>query len=378
MSNESVETFGRTANDAARAATAGRYVLHTLANATRISREGDARTLVGAFRKVPAIIACAGPSLDRNIHDIAHVRDRALIIACDTAARPLMHAGVEPNLIVAIDGSQTNAAHLAGLPVRRARLVAEGSLHPSAFGSFERRTFFCKVSDHEPWSWFRSIGVDRQRLEAWGSVATTAFALALEMGCDPIVFIGADMAFTDGRAYCRGTSFESQWASWTASGETYDAVWAQLVGRWTQIEASDVTGRKVVTAPHLLEFRNWIVRRAATTQARVLNATGAGLLTGGAVAEATAWEALHASPALDASAVDRALADLHQIDTDEMPRMYDAVTEVVAGGRAEDIRRWIEFSASRLTPGAIRHALCTPDQEAWALAHSRFLALESI
>src|SRR5262245_28966073 len=103
MSNES---FGKSANDAARAATAGRYVLHTLANATRISREADARTLAGAFSGVPAIIACAGPSLDRNIHDIAHVRDRALVIGCDTAARPLTHAGVEPHLVVAIDGSQ--------------------------------------------------------------------------------------------------------------------------------------------------------------------------------------------------------------------------------------------------------------------------------
>jgi GTPase SAR1 family protein len=47
-------------------------------------------------------------------------------------------------------------------------------------------------SDHEPWPWLRSLGLDRSVLEVWGSVLTGAVDLAIRMGCSPIVLVGAD------------------------------------------------------------------------------------------------------------------------------------------------------------------------------------------
>ena len=33
----------------------------------------------------------------------------------------------------------------------------------------------------------------------------------LGLGCDPIVFTGADLAYTDGLLYCRNTTYEPEW-----------------------------------------------------------------------------------------------------------------------------------------------------------------------
>ena len=55
-------------------------------------------------------------------------------------------------------------------------------------------------------------------MRAWGSVLTTAYDLAVKLGCDPIVFIGADLAYTDAQPYCRGTVYEENWATAVAGG----------------------------------------------------------------------------------------------------------------------------------------------------------------
>ena len=39
-------------------------------------------------------------------------------------------------------------------------------------------------------------------------MSTVAFALAAALGCSPIVLVGQDLAFTDGRTHAEGTRFE--------------------------------------------------------------------------------------------------------------------------------------------------------------------------
>src|SRR5262249_16869518 len=145
--------FQGDANLAARRSLSSRYLLHTLANAPAIARESNAAQLTALFAGKPAVIAAAGPSLDRNVHDLAPVLDRALGIGCDTAAWPLLSAGVTPHLIVSVDASEANARHLSSFPSARTTLVSEASVHPSALHGFAGRTFFFKVADHEPWPW---------------------------------------------------------------------------------------------------------------------------------------------------------------------------------------------------------------------------------
>src|SRR6185436_6716403 len=85
---------GVRANEEARREFAGRYLLNTLNNLPAISSEGDAAGLFGAFAGVPAIVIGAGPSLDRNVEHLRTLQERGLLIAVDTAVRPLLAADV--------------------------------------------------------------------------------------------------------------------------------------------------------------------------------------------------------------------------------------------------------------------------------------------
>src|SRR5688500_9262099 len=134
--------FSAGANATARRQHGARYLLNTLKNLGALAREGDVAALAGAAPGVPAIVVAAGPSLDANIDALREVGEHAIIIAVDTALRPLLAAGISPHVVVAVDPTEANGRHLWDLsPCAGTYLVAEASLDPSAVEFFRGRTF---------------------------------------------------------------------------------------------------------------------------------------------------------------------------------------------------------------------------------------------
>jgi hypothetical protein len=272
------------ANAGAENALAGPYLLNTIENLGVIAHEGDVDALAGAFEGVPAIVVAAGPSLDCVVADLVRLQDRALVIAVDTALRPLLAQGVVPHLGVAVDPSERNARHLTALDgVDGTWFVAEPSVHPSAFPTFAGRTFTFRVGDNHPWPWLSSLGVTRGMLAAWGSVLVSALDLAVRVGAEPIAIVGADLAYTGGQPYCRGTAFEEDWAREIRKGERLVDVWHRVAARPGAHERPDVDGRPTPTLPHLVAFRDRLLEQIATSSRRIVNATGGGILHGGAM-----------------------------------------------------------------------------------------------
>ena len=197
--------YGVRANAEARRQFAPRYLTNVIRNVPAITAGRDIRSLTDAYRGTPAVIAAAGPTLDDAIDDLRGVTEHALLIAADTALRPLLDAGIAPQLVAALDPGPLNARHFQSLPdCPDTWLVAESALDRSATAPFDGRTFWFHVSNHHPWPWLNQIGIDVGRLDVWGSVITAAFQTACLAGCDPIVLVGADLAYTDGRPVLPG------------------------------------------------------------------------------------------------------------------------------------------------------------------------------
>ncbi len=351
------------ANANARARFGGRYLLQTLANLPVIAREGDAAALDGLFAGRPAVVVGAGPSLDQNLPALAALQDRAIVIGVDTALRPLVAGGVRPHVVAAVDPAELNARHLAGVEgLDDVWLAAEGSLHPSAFPGFAGRTFTFKVSDHEPWPWLKAAGLDRGSLRAWGSVVTSAFDLAQRMGCDPIVFAGLDLSYPVRRPYCANTIYDETWRDAMA---TYGCTWEQLLddyfSRIADLRVPDLRGAPVLTTPHLVSFRDWLRQQvAADTSRRVINATGAGIMHGPRLAQASLHEALRSGPPLGRQVHD-ALMAAHTASITRGHRLWPSVSGLLRHSHrprsTQLFTRWVNFAAGKVTTAHVRGAL---------------------
>ncbi len=280
--------FGAVANAKARRKFAPRYLLNSLRNLPAIVAGRDITALRGTSIGIPAVVVGAGPSLDGLRSQVDNLGDRAVVIATDTALRPLLAQGIEPHLVVGLDPSETNARHLLGLSgCRRTWLVAESALDPRAVAPFAGRTFWFRVAPHHPWPWLNELGVDVGRLDVWGSVLTAAFQVAVLAGCDPIILTGADLSFPGGRPYARGTTYEFDWAWEAAMGTPVERTWrTQMAARSDLRTECDLAGNRVLTTGSMLQFRDWLVSQARKSERRVLNAGGSGMLLGDGVEQA--------------------------------------------------------------------------------------------
>ena len=352
-------------NARARRDNAGRYLLNTLRNLPCIVHGASPDRLRGKFDGVPAVVVAAGPSLDRNLPALRALSDRPLIVATDTAWRPLATAGVDPHVVVALDPTAANGQHLVRVPSRRETWVlAEGSVDPAALQPLSSRTATFKVGPHHPWPWLQRLGLDRPLVNVWGSVLTAAYDLALGFGCDPVILVGADLAFTDERPYCRGTTFEQEWASHTARGVNLHTVWRHTLESRQLLEVPSVHGEDVLTAPHLVEVRDWLLARASETSRRVVNATGGGILFGPGVDQvdleagldvkgegdlalrATIRESCRRRP--DPSIVDSVVQGLGDIVREPPGETDDSATSPISD--------WLDFGSPMLTAAEIHAA----------------------
>jgi hypothetical protein len=155
-----------------------------------------------------ACVVGAGPTLEGILPELPAIRQKAVIIAVDTALRSCLDAGVEPDLIVLADGQYWNARHIAGLSSPNALLVTEICAYPSVFRFPCRQVILFDSAN--PVGAEYAAGFPKGCLGAGGSVASSAWDLARILGAAEIYLAGLDLGFPQKRTHARGSFFEKQ------------------------------------------------------------------------------------------------------------------------------------------------------------------------
>lgn len=161
------------------------------------------------FRGMPAIVVSAGPTLTRSLDFIRRNRDRALIIAVDTAMKILNRNGIEPHFCLAVDPQVINARYFEGIRPGKTVLITEPTVHPSVFRLFGGRVAVAGVA-FDIMKWIETIAGEKGEITHGGSVSTNAYDFARRTGASPVCLVGQDLAFTWGMAHAAGSYLEEQ------------------------------------------------------------------------------------------------------------------------------------------------------------------------
>jgi len=169
------------------------------ANLPALARWPSVAALDGALANVPMVIVAPGPSLAKNVAQLRELKGTAIICAFSHSLKPVLAAGVVPDIVMTVD-PQDVRYHFAGCDLSETCLVNAATVHPALF-DLPARQFLtlsanCAIDD---WM-FDGLG-EQAVVAGGGSVATSAFSLALRWGCDPIVFVGLDLSFPGGEYY---------------------------------------------------------------------------------------------------------------------------------------------------------------------------------
>jgi hypothetical protein len=233
-----------------------------------------------------AFIVSAGPSLDGNRELLAEAHRKGAVFVVNTAAPAVAQVDTPIDVLVAIEGLDVSEPLTAA--ARQAHALAlDLTGNPRNFDvPIDRKLWFLPDAT-QYWALARALGATP--LSFGGSVATAAFALAYRLGANPIVLVGQDLAYTDGRGYAKGTPYEG-----TRVYRDGDLLYIDRVKKWEEIVKGgglrvpsklrprvgvEAWGGGEVDSTHELTlFRRWfeMAAREIGDTVRVINATEGG------------------------------------------------------------------------------------------------------
>lgn len=199
--------------------------------------------LENKFKNIPAIIVSAGPSLSKNIKELNKYEGKGLIITGGRTLRPLLENNIKPDLLGVIDASKASY-----------ELVEEN------LNDIDVPLLFCQgtnediVKKHN----YKKIIASNNKLyeKLWGnkfpvlnlggSVAHTITCAAIYLGCNPIIFVGQDLAYTDNKGHS-DIAFNVKDEDKSTDIKRYE--------KDTDIFVEGVNGEKIKTSLSLNDFR---------------------------------------------------------------------------------------------------------------------------
>jgi hypothetical protein len=162
------------------------------------------RTGARPWHGLPAFVVSAGPSLDINVQHLREAARIGPVIAVNTAVAPLLHHGIEPHAVVAIESKSVQ--HLLRDLPRHVPLLLEARAHPTTWDLADHPIAFL---DHESALARTGLELGLCPTPYSTTVAGAAISLALQLGAGPIVLVGQDLAYTGMRCYASHTACDS-------------------------------------------------------------------------------------------------------------------------------------------------------------------------
>ena len=260
-----------------------------LANLRALCACPSVAALDGKLAGRPLVIIAPGPSLAGNIHLLAELKGKAVLLAVSHALTALTRAGIAPDFVLAVD-PQDLRYHFAGSPLDRvAAVVNAATVHPDLFALGAPHSLSLSANGALD-DWLYDLVGERAMVPGGGSVATTAFGLAMRWRCDPIAVVGLDLSFPGGKYYIDTSCDGETRAVISDDGRTLqlkgwsDGFHAMKKGSTSQLRADRLVelpgwhGEPVPTSFMFSVFHRWFedAMRRASGVAEVWNCTEGG------------------------------------------------------------------------------------------------------
>lgn len=151
-------------------------------------------------KDMPAVVVSAGPSLEKNIDKLKDYQDKCIIITGGRTLKALLDRGITPDYVCAIDPDVPAYNVMQGTFDCNAPLVfCEYTYYEILRDYAGNKIFFNDVGLADLTKEFINYHVDN--IYEAGSVAHVCAGFGVYTGCNPIIFIGQDLAYTNDKAH---------------------------------------------------------------------------------------------------------------------------------------------------------------------------------
>lgn len=162
--------------------------------------------LFGRFKDIPAIICGAGPSLNKNIDLLKNIQDRALIFAGGSSLNAFCAKGIEPHFGAGIDPNPMQLERIKQNQQFKIPFFYRNRLYHDALKAVQGPHLYLTGSGgYDVATWIeQELGIEGESLDEGHNIVNFSVSIAHALGCNPIIFVGVDLAYTDMKSYAEG------------------------------------------------------------------------------------------------------------------------------------------------------------------------------
>jgi hypothetical protein len=241
-------------------------------NMLALEQSYSGNKLFERFRNVPAIICGAGPSLNKNMHLLEGLKDRALIFAGGSSLNALSSRGILPHFGAGIDPNPAQYERLINNQGYEVPFFYRNRMYYDAFRTIHGpRLYLTGAGGYDISNWFdERLGIEGEVIDEGHNVVNFCVEIARNLGCNPIVFVGMDLSYTDMEMYADGVVGDKA----VREEEIAHAVSADMAA----FLRPDIHGKPVYTLWKWVNESQWISEYAEKfEELTFVNATEGGL-----------------------------------------------------------------------------------------------------
>lgn len=182
------------------------FFVNYFSNALTFPRSYLTRGMRDHFKGVPAIICGAGPSLKKHFALLKELKDKALIFAGGSAMNVLNGNGIEPHFGIGLDPFPAQFTRLVMNTAYEVPFFYTNRMHQKALQMIHGPMLYVTNSGgYGIGPWMESkLHIEAPMIDAGANVVNFSVSLAQYLGCNPIIIVGVDLAYTDGLSYAPG------------------------------------------------------------------------------------------------------------------------------------------------------------------------------
>lgn len=222
------------------------------------------KELENQFQGVPGIVVSAGPSLDKNLELLKQAEGKAVIITTDAAYRACERVGVKPDAIASVERDKPTYDYFYKDKVFDPNMVLVGPtlLWPDIMKEYPGKKLLMSKTISGTDGWWGDFFESIEHVSMGFSCSNVAHAVLDRMGCNPIIVIGQDFAYT-------GNKRHSEDSKYYENNELYEN---EAYNMWVE----DIEGEKVKTSEAFNLFRHSMEDQILVSNATFVDATEGG------------------------------------------------------------------------------------------------------
>ncbi len=267
-----------------------KWVKNIFTNLRWLGRAPGVSSFFNSFNGYPGIIISAGPSLREELEILKELRDKAVIICVDTAFKVLSKAGIEPHFVMTLDAQKYSFKHFTGVLPADTVLISDMVSCPSILNYYRGRKVLSTTSKFyqnptgktirettPSMDWIEQYADSPGDIQSGGSVATSAFDFLLNIGCNPIILLGQDLAYTGREIHCSGTYHNDDWMPQINRLKNLDSINQNVIRKRKIKYVTRFNGNGRVISDFVFDlYKSWFEDSASIVNVKVINSNSGG------------------------------------------------------------------------------------------------------